>query len=271
MMATHSFRPQYVRYLKQVFSLTVYRRHSSVAKLFANDNRTRTCKYLSHLQTLKWNWSLTRNPNQKIKSNAAVLVPLCDFNGEPSILLTLRSFKVGSGKGELSFPGGMCDVDDASVVETALRETYEEVGIPPERVDVWSSMIPYVDQWGRAVTPVIGHVRDISLESLNQNQDEVSQVLAIPIRHLCDDENKGRTTYRVGKLYKARKGALMKTPVFKPDPMCERYPADDHGFTGQNIWGTSAVILDAVLGILAPSDHQWLRPLLPSVEVVENS
>ena len=93
-------------------------------------------------------------------------------------------------------------------------------------------------------------------------------MFALPIAHLCNELNKGSTTYRMRSLRKKRPAQNWKMPVFKLDPSGERFPADKHGFTSENIWGITAVILDAFLGILVPNEHQWLcnQYLLPALK-----
>src|SRR5687767_2082314 len=61
---------------------------------------------------------------------AAVLLPLLD-GPEPSLVFTKRAEDLSRHQGEISFPGGLRHPEDRSLVETALRETEEEVGIPP--------------------------------------------------------------------------------------------------------------------------------------------
>ena len=95
---------------KSVISIVV-RSHSSFSSPFLNDNRTRTCMYLSRLESMKWKWSFSSAGHHKSKSRkAAVLIPLCEMNGEPSILLTLRSFQVGSGKGDMRYTAALLSI-----------------------------------------------------------------------------------------------------------------------------------------------------------------
>ncbi|CAH8456025.1 unnamed protein product [Dicrocoelium dendriticum] len=74
-------------------------------------------------------------------TNAAVLIPLCLVHNIPSILFLRRPLHLRSHPGEIGFPGGICDPsDEGDVVRTALREAHEEVGLPPESVDVWTTL-----------------------------------------------------------------------------------------------------------------------------------
>jgi 8-oxo-dGTP pyrophosphatase MutT (NUDIX family) len=72
--------------------------------------------------------------------HAAVLIPLFRDKGEYRILLTKRTDTVESHKGQISFPGGRVDEEDASLLDTALRETQEEIGLPRQSVEVLGRM-----------------------------------------------------------------------------------------------------------------------------------
>ncbi len=72
--------------------------------------------------------------------HAAVLIPLFRDGGEYGILLTKRTDTVESHKGQISFPGGRVDEEDASLLDTALRETQEEIGLPRQTVKVLGRM-----------------------------------------------------------------------------------------------------------------------------------
>ena len=72
--------------------------------------------------------------------NYATFVPLCVFQGTPCMLFTLRSSNLYKHRGEISFPGGKSDPTDANLIDTALRETEEEIGLPRSRIDVWTTL-----------------------------------------------------------------------------------------------------------------------------------
>jgi 8-oxo-dGTP pyrophosphatase MutT (NUDIX family) len=73
---------------------------------------------------------------EALHRHAAVLIPLFRNRGEYRILFTKRTDKVEVHKGQISFPGGRVDEEDASLVDTALRETQEEIGLPRKTVEV---------------------------------------------------------------------------------------------------------------------------------------
>jgi len=74
----------------------------------------------------------------------------------------------------LSFPGGLADIGDRSPEGTALRELGEELGLEPSDVDVWGRTVDLPDKYMTSfITPVIGHIRNYSAESLRMNCAEV--------------------------------------------------------------------------------------------------
>jgi 8-oxo-dGTP pyrophosphatase MutT (NUDIX family) len=87
---------------------------------------------------------------------AAVLIPLLYRDGEWWVLVTQRTRHVEHHKGQISFPGGACDPEDAGLEATALREAHEEIGIPPEAVEILGVLddLPTITDF--AVTPVVG-------------------------------------------------------------------------------------------------------------------
>lgn len=87
---------------------------------------------------------------------AAVLIPLLRGPEGLRVLLTVRTAHVEHHKGEVSFPGGAHDSEDATLEETALRETQEEVGIRPADVELAGRLSDYRTPSGFAVTPFVG-------------------------------------------------------------------------------------------------------------------
>lgn len=116
---------------------------------------------------------------------AAVLVPLCMHKGELGFLYTLRSTKLTSNRGQVSFPGGMHDKEDRNLEETALRETWEELKIPREKIDVWVSG-NMIDKKNVMVLPVFGYIGEIDPEKLQINVNEVEEAFFLSLKNLCD-------------------------------------------------------------------------------------
>ncbi|EFN77767.1 nucleoside diphosphate-linked moiety X motif 8 isoform X2 [Harpegnathos saltator] len=118
---------------------------------------------------------------------AAVLVPLCMHNGELGLLYTLRSMKLTTNRGQVSFPGGKRDKEDADLIETALRETWEELKIPKKKIDVWAKGNT-IGKYDINVTPVLAYIGEIVVEDLEINPDEVEEAFVISLQKLCDPE-----------------------------------------------------------------------------------
>ncbi|CAH2093168.1 unnamed protein product [Euphydryas editha] len=129
--------------------------------------------------------ALVTNPGEP-QVKAAVLLPLFVQDGEVHILYTLRSSNLNSHSGQVSFPGGKLD-ENENVIDAALRESYEEIGVRPESVDVWCEMAPIQ---GRdktmLITPVVGFIENLSLNNLIPNIDEVDEIFSEPMSLFCD-------------------------------------------------------------------------------------
>lgn len=124
-------------------------------------------------------------------TNAAVLVPICVMDGEVCILYTLRSSNLKAHAGQVSFPGGKQDGDETAV-ETALRETKEEIGVTSRNVDVWGVMSTVLGRNADIhITPVIGVINNFNINALKINTHEVEEVFAVPMSSLCNPQNHG--------------------------------------------------------------------------------
>src|SRR5512133_2850710 len=89
---------------------------------------------------------------------AAVLVPIVFRNDEPHFIFTQRTMSVAHHKGQISFPGGVAEPCDAGPIDTALRESKEEIGLAPEDVRVLGCMDDLVTVTSFVVTPLVGVV-----------------------------------------------------------------------------------------------------------------
>ncbi len=121
---------------------------------------------------------------------AAVLVPIVAHTAEPTVLLTQRPAHMREHAGQIAFPGGRCDEQDDSVVATALREAWEEIGLARERVEVIGEMPSYLTGTGYRVTPVVGLVEP-GFE-LRLHVGEVSEAFEVPLRFLMNPRHHER-------------------------------------------------------------------------------
>ena len=122
-------------------------------------------------------------PGRKLRP-AAVLIA---FQPGPGIWLTKRASHLKHHPGQIAFPGGKLDPTDASLQDAALREAQEEIGLPPECVNILGPLPPHETVTGFLVTPFVGHVyRDFTARP---EAGEVQEVFAVPFDHLMDPRN----------------------------------------------------------------------------------
>ena len=123
---------------------------------------------------------------------AAVLVPVISRGSDLSVLFTRRTDHLYDHAGQISFPGGRAEPHEESAVQTALRETEEEIGLAAGRVEILGSLSEYVTVTGYRVTPVVGLVRP-PLE-LKPDEFEVAEIFEVPLRFLLDPSNHQRNS-----------------------------------------------------------------------------
>lgn len=116
---------------------------------------------------------------------AAVLILLHDHEGDVHIVFQKRTDLVQDHKGQISFPGGAADAGDASLAETALRETHEEIGVLPEDIDLLGRLDDMVTVSNYVVTPFVGWVSRYPYE-WRFSHEEVAYLLEVPVSHLVD-------------------------------------------------------------------------------------
>ncbi len=136
-----------------------------------------------------WTPEVVREPqfSSRAPAEAAVLVPIVmrgPAASEPTILLTQRTAHLSTHSGQIAFPGGKVDAEDADVQATALREAQEEVGLDPRHVQVIGQLPLYITGSAFWVTPVIGLVSPEM--ALQPNPDEVDDVFEVPLAFLMN-------------------------------------------------------------------------------------
>ncbi|NIB43011.1 CoA pyrophosphatase [Pseudomaricurvus alkylphenolicus] len=155
---------------------------------------------------------------------AAVLIALTDHDDDPRIVLTKRAEHLNSHSGQVSLPGGKWDVEDASLLQTALRESWEEVGLQPELVEVLGALPVVQTYQGVNVAPFVGVVpKDVELVP---NYQELDAIFQVPVSFFLRDER-------------------VRTDIFNRSVGHAWSPA--YHFEGFEIWGFTARLLASFL------------------------
>ena len=119
---------------------------------------------------------------------AAVLVPIVLRPQGASLVLTRRNEGLTHHAGQVSFPGGRIEAGDTGVVDAALREAYEEIGLDPAQVEVMGYLDRYATITGFGVTPVLGLVNPDA--SFVRDPGEVAEIFEVPLDFVLDPSNR---------------------------------------------------------------------------------
>jgi 8-oxo-dGTP pyrophosphatase MutT (NUDIX family) len=119
-----------------------------------------------------------------------VLIPVVDRGEEATVLLTKRTEKLRSHSGQVAFPGGGIEPIDSTAEDAALRETFEEIGLPASAVEVIGRMPDYVAGSGYRIVPVLGVVTPPF--DLVINEHEVDVAFEVPLGFLMNAANHKR-------------------------------------------------------------------------------
>jgi 8-oxo-dGTP pyrophosphatase MutT (NUDIX family) len=162
------------------------------------------------------------------RTDAAVLVPLYLEDGELHAVFTRRREDMRRHAGEISFPGGRYDEGERDLVATALREAEEEIGLPPDAVEILGALQPTPTiATGYAVYPFVGMIEPGRTWTLSAQ--EVAEVIEFSLRELLAGYGRRRLV---------RRGVPIRT---------DTYVVDDH-----LIWGATARILSDLFDRVGP-------------------
>lgn len=151
---------------------------------------------------------------------AAVLIPIVHHEGRYAVVLTQRTEHLSSHPGQVSFPGGRTDEGDQSPIHTALRESEEEIGLPPHAVTVLGALGNLLMPSGYCVTPIVGLIADDT--PLTPSPREVANIFHVPLQLALNVSSFERVRVQVAE--------------------GERELLEMH-YDGYRIWGATAAIL----------------------------
>jgi 8-oxo-dGTP pyrophosphatase MutT (NUDIX family) len=132
------------------------------------------------------------------RTPAAVLVPLVERAAGLTVLLTQRATTLKDHAGQISFPGGRIEPEDADAWHAALREAFEEIGLKPELVEFAGYLPDHVVISGFRVTPVVGFVQP--QYQLRIAAAEVHDVFEVPLDFILDAANHKSRQRQIGEL-----------------------------------------------------------------------
>ena len=156
-------------------------------------------------------------------AQASVMVLFTDAEN-PELIFTLRAQHLTNHPGEVAFPGGMWESDDKTLLDTALRESHEEIGLSPAAVKLLGACKPRATRAGVRVSPFVG-VIDPSIE-LVPSPDELDAVFRVPLSAF-------------------RAGIQTRTDIFSHAGKCWHVPAYQH--QGYEIWGFTAALTSEII------------------------
>lgn len=164
--------------------------------------------------------------------HAAVLIPLFFKNGEVHLLFTKRTDKVETHKGQISFPGGMADETDERLRATALRETWEEMGIKSSDIKILGKTDKFLTNTNFMVTPYVGYFP--YPYNFKISEDEIERIIEIPLSH------------------------LIKPDIFEIKPWERdgiKWRVHYYNYNGDVIWGVTGFLLSNFLQIVFTLKH----------------
>ena len=162
---------------------------------------------------------------------AGVLLLLYAVEDETRLLFIRRPSTVLHHKDQVSFPGGRIEPGE-DFVRAALRETWEEVGVPPDRIRVLGSLTPlYIPPSNYCIYPVVGTAAGPL--SFRPEPKEVAEIIEVPLAHLQDPRSARRETWTI-------RGEPADVPYY--------------AFGPHKIWGATAMVLSEFLDVPGPID-----------------
>jgi len=128
---------------------------------------------------------------------AAVLIPLFRQKSQWNVLFIHRSLWVDKHKDQVSFPGGMTEQGDQDPIETALRETREELGIPSHSIKVLGQLKPLVFRYEYQIYPIVGEI--LCPIEITPSKMEVSHTFSIPFNWLANPQHYSLKDYETAE------------------------------------------------------------------------
>ncbi len=177
---------------------------------------------------------------------ASILIPLIEKDNEWHILFEARSEKLKHQPGDICFPGGRIDKEDASPEEAAIRETVEELGVSASNIEMLGELATYIPSTHMMIYPFAAILKSTDFVL---SEDEVDHVFTVPVsylmnhkpeEHIVDFDARPRKNFPFERIYGG------KTYNFRNRQMTEIF----YHYENWTIWGLTARILKHFLSLL---------------------
>ncbi|AFS79404.1 MutT/NUDIX hydrolase familiy protein [Gottschalkia acidurici 9a] len=182
------------------------------------------------------------------KRDCSVLLPLIRVDNEWNILFQVRSKRLNFQPGDISLPGGKRDGNETNL-ETAIRETEEELNISRDNIEILGGIDYMVMPYNITIYGYVGIIRDIRVEDINYSKDEVDHIFTVPLEFFLKnaprkyslkldmifDVNFPHDEIENGEKYKWKKREEV-VPFYK--------------YKNYTIWGITATFVDNFISIL---------------------
>ena len=122
-----------------------------------------------------------------IEGKYSVLIPLIENKGQWEIIYEVRSMKLRSQPGEISFPGGKVE-DGESFKDAAIRETMEELNLSPENIEIMGELDYLVSYSNFRIHCFLGRLKGIALDDIVANNDEVDHIFTVPLEYFLNNK-----------------------------------------------------------------------------------
>lgn len=156
---------------------------------------------------------------------------------QPELIFTQRAAHLSSHGGQVAFPGGKRDPQDANILATALRETHEEIGLAADQIQILGQLSDVISLHGLKVTPFVGLIaEDLDLYPC---ETEIAHVFRVPLSYFAQDPRQRTDLIYVGE---------------------QAYYVPSYKYQDYEIWGLSAMMLVELLALTYQQDMNLFTP-----------
>lgn len=181
-------------------------------------------------------------------SNYSVFAPIIEIDQELHLLFEVRSLDLQHQPGEVCFPGGKIE-ENETPIQSAIRETMEELNISEEHIEVIGELRPFTTLFNVVIYPFCGFIKNIDIKDIKYSRDEVDSIFTVPLKDLVNQNPK---VHHLGIKLNADSNFPYELIQNGKDYdwMTSNYPIYFYQYNAHVIWGLTARIVKSVVDII---------------------